>query len=105
MSRILITTALVCVGIAAPLMAQTASAAAAKGGATPAHTNSDAKQRAFVNQYCIACHSKRVSNPAEAPVNLEPAAFDDLQAHAGTWERVLRKLSVRAMPPPGVPRP
>jgi len=100
MSRILIATALVSVGIAAPLMAQTASAPLAKGGAI-----ADAKYRTFVNQYCIACHSKRVTNPAEAPVNLEPAAFDDLLAHAGTWERVLRKLSVRAMPPPGVPRP
>ncbi|HTC31757.1 MAG TPA: DUF1592 domain-containing protein [Bryobacteraceae bacterium] len=105
MSRILFATALVSVGIAAPLMAQIASAAPAKGAATPAHPNGDAKYRAFVNQYCIACHSKRVSNPVEAPVNLEPAAFDDLQSHAGTWERVLRKLSVRAMPPPGLPRP
>ena len=86
-------------------MAQTASAPKAKGGATPAHTNSDAKYRAFVNQYCIACHSKRAANPAEAPVNLEAAGFDDLLGHAETWERVLRKLSVRAMPPPGVPRP
>ncbi len=101
MSRILFATALVSVGIAAaPLMAQTASAPSAKGGAT-----ADAKSRAFVNQYCIGCHSNRVKNPAEAPVNLEPAAFDDLLAHAGTWERVLRKLSVRAMPPPGMPRP
>jgi mono/diheme cytochrome c family protein len=105
MSKILITTALACAGITAPLMAQTASAPTAKGGATPANTNSDAKYRAFVNQYCIACHSKRAANPAEAPVNLEAASFDDLLGHAETWERVLRKLSVRAMPPPGVPRP
>ena len=100
MSKILITTALVSVGVTASLMAQTASAPTAKVGAT-----ADAKNSAFVNQYCIACHSKRAANPAEAPVNLEPAAFDDLLAHADTWERVLRKLSVRAMPPPGVPRP
>jgi len=105
MSKILITTALVSVGVFAPLTAQTAGAATAKAGATPAHTNSDAKYRAFVNQYCIACHSKRAVNPAEAPVNLEAASFDDLLGHAETWERVLRKLSVRAMPPPGVPRP
>jgi hypothetical protein len=38
-------------------------------------------------------------------VNLEKASFDDLLSHAGTWERVLRKLSVRAMPPQGMPRP
>jgi hypothetical protein len=105
MRKILITTVLVSVGLTAPLMAQTAGAPTAKNGATPAHTNSDDKYRAFVNQYCIACHSKRVANPAEAPVNLEAASFDDLLGRAGTWERVLRKLSVRAMPPPGVPRP
>ncbi|MGA2882129.1 MAG: DUF1592 domain-containing protein [Bryobacteraceae bacterium] len=100
MRKILITTALFSIGVTAPLLAQTASAPTAKGGAT-----ADAKYRAFVNQYCIACHSKRAANPAEAPVNLEAASFDDLLGHADTWERVLRKLSVRAMPPPGVPRP
>ena len=100
LNRILFATALLSCGVAAPLMAQTASAPSAKGTAT-----AEAQHRAFVNQYCIACHSKRAANPAEAPVNLEPAAFDDLLAHAGTWERVLRKLSVRAMPPQGVPRP
>jgi hypothetical protein len=36
---------------------------------------------------------------------LEKANFDDLLSNAGTWERVLRKLSVRAMPPQGMPRP
>ena len=64
-----------------------------------------AKSRAFVNKYCVTCHNKRTLNPADGPVNLEPAAFDDLLGHAGTWERVIRKLSVRAMPPPGMPRP
>ena len=64
-----------------------------------------AKYRALVNKYCVACHNARTANPAEGPVNLEGAAFDDLLGHAGTWERVLRKLSVRAMPPPGMPRP
>jgi mono/diheme cytochrome c family protein len=100
MRKTLITAVLVSIGAIAPLMAQTSSAPTAKGGAT-----ADAKYRAFVNQYCIACHSKRAANPAEAPVNLEPASFDDLLGHADTWERVLRKLSVRAMPPPGAPRP
>ena len=39
------------------------------------------------------------------PVNLESASLDDLLPHAATWERVLRKLSVRAMPPQGMPHP
>jgi hypothetical protein len=63
------------------------------------------KYRAWVEKNCVGCHNKRTANPSENPVNLEAAAFDDLLGNAGTWERVLRKLSVRAMPPPGIPRP
>jgi mono/diheme cytochrome c family protein len=100
MRKIVITTALACVGITAPLMAQ--------AGSKPSQASPTAeavKYRAFVNKYCVACHSSRAVNPAEGPINLESASFDDLVGHAGTWERVLRKLSVRAMPPPGLPRP
>jgi len=119
MSKTLIKTAFACIAVS-PLfiVAQTGSSPSKTASAahpTAAHTlpaqktaaqpADDAKYRAFVNQFCIACHSKRAANPAEAPVNLETASFDDLLGHADTWERVLRKLSVRAMPPPGVPRP
>ena len=83
-----IAVALACFGIAAPLVAQDA-----------------AKSRAFVDKYCVACHNQRTSFPADGPVRLDAAGFDDLLGHAETWERVLRKLSVRAMPPPGSPRP
>jgi hypothetical protein len=58
-----------------------------------------------LNQYCVGCHNSRTASPAHDPVNLESANLDDLLPHAATWERVLRKLSVRAMPPQGVPRP
>jgi hypothetical protein len=78
---------LACFGIAAPLVAQDA-----------------AKSRAFVDKYCVACHNQKTAFPADGQVRLDPAGFDDLTGHAETWERVLRKLSVRAMPPPGVPR-
>ncbi len=64
-----------------------------------------ARSRAFAEKYCVTCHNKRTLNPADGPVNLEPAVFDDLLGHAGAFEKVLRKLSVRAMPPPGMPRP
>ena len=107
MSKILITTAFLCGAAGVALMAQTSGAPTAKAGLhlTPSQAANDAKSRAFVNQYCIACHSKRAANPAAAPINLEAASFDDLLGHADTWERVLRKLSVRAMPPPGARRP
>ncbi|HEY1305078.1 MAG TPA: DUF1592 domain-containing protein [Vicinamibacterales bacterium] len=63
------------------------------------------KYQAWVKQYCVACHSSRAANPANNPVNLETASLTDLLPHAATWERVLRKLAVRAMPPQGTPHP
>src|SRR5262249_5405094 len=35
----------------------------------------------------------------------EKASLDDVVTDADTWERVLRKLSVRAMPPQNMPHP
>ena len=59
----------------------------------------------MLNRYCVGCHNSRNPQPANEPVNLETANLDDLSANAATWERVLRKLSVRAMPPQGMPHP
>ena len=53
----------------------------------------------------MSCHNSRSPQPANDPLNLEAASLDDPLKSAATWERVLRKLSVRAMPPAGVPRP
>ena len=53
----------------------------------------------------MSCHNSRTASPPNDPVNLESASLDDLLPHAATWERVLRKLSVRAMPPQGMPHP
>jgi mono/diheme cytochrome c family protein len=64
-----------------------------------------AKYRAWLNQYCVGCHNNRTAAPANEPVNLESASVEDLLKSAATWERVLRKLSVRAMPPQGTPHP
>src|SRR5439155_18402368 len=87
------------------------SAAATRPAAASAATNTSnksaetVKYRAMLDKYCLACHNKRTASPSDQPVNFEGASFDDLLSHAGTWERVLRKLSVRAMPPQGMPRP
>jgi mono/diheme cytochrome c family protein len=89
--------------------AATQAAPAAGSRATPPLQRSaagDAKSyRAFLNQYCTGCHNSRNPQPASDPVDLEKANLDDVVASAATWERVLRKLSVRAMPPQGMPRP
>jgi mono/diheme cytochrome c family protein len=72
--------------------------------AATAENQGGTQYRAFLDKNCVGCHNSRSALPADHPVNLQ-LSFDDLLANAGTWERVLRKLSVRAMPPPGVPHP
>ena len=64
-----------------------------------------AKHRAWLKQYCVGCHNERSPLPANDPVKLDSANLNDVLADAATWERVLRKLSVRAMPPQGSPHP
>jgi mono/diheme cytochrome c family protein len=106
--KIVITAGLASFGMAALLVAQTVPSRDRQGAvsASTANTTADAaKARAFAEKYCVTCHNKRAALPADDPVNLESAAFDDLLGHAGAFERVLRKLSVRAMPPQGLPRP
>jgi mono/diheme cytochrome c family protein len=96
-------------GMAALLVAQTGGGSPARPAATAPSTPNiaadAAKAREFAQKYCVTCHNKRAALPADDPVNLEAASFDDLLGHAATFERVLRKLSVRAMPPQGLPRP
>jgi hypothetical protein len=88
----------------APKPAVTTQAAPASG--SQANPSGDAKtSRAFVNQYCVSCHNTRNAQPASHPVDLEKASLDNVVAAADTWERVLRKLSVRAMPPQNMPHP
>src|SRR5262245_24585927 len=85
-----------------PARAQAATPVNAQPASSAAET---AKYRTWVNQYCVSCHNSRTSTPTVDPVNLESARLDDVSASAATWERVLRKLSVRAMPPQGMPHP
>jgi mono/diheme cytochrome c family protein len=83
----------------------TAQSATATGTQSPAQAAEAAKYRVWLNKNCVGCHNSRTKSPAEAPVNLESASLDDVLPQAETWERVLRKLSVRAMPPQGMPHP
>src|SRR5688572_10788981 len=116
MKKVLLSVALAWVGATAILAqardareADTAPPAAALAAAAApqraAVSTDAAAARAYLKQYCISCHGNRNPQPASDPVNLEGANLDDLTASAVMWERVLRKLSVRAMPPQGMPHP
>ena len=70
----------------------------------PAH-DSPLAYRAMLDKYCVGCHSQRLALPAGAPLALDSANLADPGADAATWERVVRKLGVGAMPPQGSPTP
>src|SRR5215467_9393161 len=52
--------------------------------------------------YCDTCH---LGPKARAGVNLETLDLANLSSNGALWEKVLRKLRGREMPPPGAPRP
>jgi hypothetical protein len=52
--------------------------------------------------YCDTCH---FGPKARASVNLESLDLANLDRDGALWEKVLRKLRSREMPPPGSPRP
>lgn len=59
-------------------------------------------QRAFFDRYCITCHNQRMRT---AGLMLDTMDFANVGAGAETWEKVIRKLRMRSMPPVGRPRP
>jgi len=61
--------------------------------------------RTVLQEYCAGCHSSRNKIGRDTGVNLDVADLSNIPAHADMWERVVRKLRVGAMPPPGARRP
>ena len=61
--------------------------------------------RVLLDRYCVACHNDRTR---QAGVTLETINTDQIGQIAEeveVWEKVVRKLRARAMPPSGRPRP
>src|SRR5436309_11626570 len=58
--------------------------------------------RAVLNTYCVTCHNQRLRT---ADLMLDKAEVDHPAENPAIWEKVLRKLRAREMPPPERPRP
>src|SRR5262245_40986941 len=58
--------------------------------------------RAFVNKYCVDCHNR---DDKTAGLALDDAALNQIDAHVEVWEKIVRKLRARHMPPAKLPRP
>ncbi len=55
-----------------------------------------------MGKYCMTCHNDRARTGG---LSLEKADLTDIPKGAETWEKVMRKVRVGMMPPPGMPRP
>ncbi len=63
---------------------------------------SDSKVTAVVNKYCVDCHD---SDAKKGGLDLQSIGVEDAANHPDEWERVIRKLRARQMPPLGKARP
>ncbi|HEY1302250.1 MAG TPA: DUF1592 domain-containing protein [Vicinamibacterales bacterium] len=61
-----------------------------------------AVDRAAIDRYCVTCHNQRTKASGLALDTVDPSHPD---AAPDVWERVVRKLRTRTMPPQGLPRP
>ena len=107
MRRLLFAAGALFIAALASLAGQTpvAPGARAPQAAATAAADDPAAYRDTLNRYCVGCHNQRLALPAGAPLALDTADLANPAADAATWERVIKKLGVGAMPPQGSPTP
>ena len=79
--------------LAVPLLAANAQTSAPQ---TPA------SYKAVATRYCVTCHNERLKT---AGLLLDQMDFAKVADGPEAWEKVVRKLRTRGMPPAGMPRP
>jgi hypothetical protein len=96
------TAGLLAAGLVITLHGQQSPAArpgSASAGPGPAATS---PHLFLVDEYCIACHDE---DKKKGDLALDTIAGQDIAKHADIWEKVVRKLRARQMPPVGKERP
>ena len=61
-----------------------------------------ARHLSLVDEYCLSCHD---GDHKKAGLALDAVAADEVASHPDVWEKVIRKLRTRQMPPIGKERP
>src|SRR4029453_451717 len=101
MNRTVFLGALLAVVTVSTAVPQTPSAAPAAGQVS-ATANSSEQARTTMTTYCATCHSTQVKAGGLA---LDSLSLDAVTKDAATWEKAVRKLRGRLMPPPGSKQP
>ena len=81
-------------GAPAPLAAQTAAAEDEAAG-----------HGRVLRRYCVGCHNDRTRTAGLTLQSLDLARIGSDAAETAVWEKVIRKLGARSMPPADRPRP
>ncbi len=68
----------------------------------PARPASEPPYTALVSRHCLACHNEGVKT---ADLALDRLSTEPVGENLEGWEKVVRKLQTRQMPPIGMPRP
>ena len=97
MKHTLLAAAIALVVTAASVMGVSQTPAPKAPAAAPA-----APSAALLTQYCVTCHNARAK---AGGLTLDAAELTEVERHAETWEKVIRKLQTGMMPPSGSPRP
>ena len=69
---------------------------------SPTPSAAPVSSRAVLDRYCVSCHNSRLKT---AGLMLDTLDAEQVAPHAEIWEKVVKKLHTRAMPPAGRPRP
>ena len=64
-----------------------------------------AEYRQLLNRYCVGCHNDRTLTASLSLQGLDLARAGEDAHETVVWEKVVRKLATRSMPPSGRPRP
>lgn len=67
-----------------------------------AAAQTSATEQETVKRYCVGCHNAKVKTGGFA---LDALDVHHVDQHSQDWEKVVRKLRTRSMPPAGLPRP
>ncbi len=71
----------------------------------PRQAASSSPQRAFIDSYCVGCHTQKNKERGTVPIALDNADISNPGADAELWEKVIQKMRGGLMPPPGAARP
>src|SRR3954468_14720146 len=93
---------LAAISLAGVLVASLTGGFDASQGSPAPQPGSSQPQLATIKQYCAGCHNDRAK---VAGVSFDGLTPDSIEPHAELFEKAVRKLRGRVMPPPGAKQP